>query len=177
MMGSLGRHRDRLARKEEKLVIRARIMPKCCLALAILSIPAVSGLSTPHGNSILRGRVHAMSFSRVHRAVDELYRRSPGIRGYTSPDGLQYSAHARNVVLGDCRRGSPLARTIQELESSKALACLPLIIYYYSYGTHRSVHESVRVARDIYWFAAMELRHPENMVPAMRRYLRAEGVT
>jgi hypothetical protein len=143
----------------------------CLLAVVLLAACGGNG-SEPASTRILDGQAQNVSLPEVRQAIDRLYRDHPGVESFVSRQ-VQYTPKTRDKVLGVCRRGG---REVvpRELESSRVLACAPLIFFFYSYGVRSSAAESVDVARKLYWYAVTHNRRPYDsrriLTPLLRRW-------
>jgi hypothetical protein len=64
----------------------------------------------------------------------------------------------------------------RELESSRVLACAPLLFFFYSYGVRSSAAESVDVARKLHWYAVTHNRRPYDSRRILTLLLRRWGI-
>jgi hypothetical protein len=124
--------------------------------------------------TILAGPVHAITFGGAQAAVLALYRSHPAVKAFTYED-VDYTAGTRDKVLAVCHRGGP-EKSARSLESTRVLACAPLIFFLYSYGRHASVADAVSAARKLYWYAVTSNRAPFEAGPALTRLLLSWGV-
>ena len=131
-------------------------------------------LSTLAG-TILSSSVRTTSFSQVKKAIDELYKRHPGLYQFTYQD-VTYTPSARDEVLDVCREGGGLAKTATAVESSKVLGCAPLIFFFYSYGQKSLAPDSVAVARDLYWYASTQIHGPFDAQSTLGSMLSGWGI-
>jgi hypothetical protein len=123
----------------------------------------------------LTGPVQPTTFVQARDALVALYRSHPAV-SHASFNDVVYPATARDKVLGVCRSGGP-EKSASALESSRVLACAPLIFFFYSYGRHASVPESVAAARTLYWYAVTANRKPFDAAPGLTRLLVSWGVS
>lgn len=104
-----------------------------------------------------------------------LYRSHPGVAKATFND-VDYTSGTRDKVLSVCHTGGP-EKSASALESTRVLACAPLIFFFYSYGRHASVPQAVDVARTLYWYAVTSNRQPYEAGPGLARLLVSWGVS
>ncbi len=124
--------------------------------------------------TILAAPVQVRTFAQVDRAMRHLYRAHPSIATFTVQD-VEYTSKTRDRVLEVCQRGGA-EKTASALESTRVLACAPLIFFFYSYGRMRSVPSSIDVARQLYWYAVAANQRPHDAEPGLRTLLRRWGV-
>ncbi len=153
-----------------------RIM--CIVLLAVFLTGVVgcggskSSSSKPH--TILVAPVQPISFTRVRRAVLELYRAHPDIQSFQVQD-VTYTPKTRDKVLGVCHEGGP-EKSASALESARVLACAPLIFFFYSYGRAASVPAATTVAQQLFWYAVLSNQRPHLAEPGLRTLLTGWGV-
>ncbi len=121
---------------------------------------------------ILDGTVQPTSFEQVTQAIEGLYRDHPAVNSFIV-QGVTYNPETRDKVLKICHEGG-LAGSDVESDAQKALACAPLIFFFYRYGQESAVPESTTVARQLYWFAS--LNTPGEPAQVMTNLLRSWGV-
>jgi hypothetical protein len=114
------------------------------------------------------------TFAQVERAVRHLYRTHPSIVKFMIQD-VEYTPATRDRVLAVCHRGGP-EKTASALESTRVLACAPLIFFFYSYGRARSVAASTTLAQQLYWYAVASNQRPRDAEPGLTTLLRHWGV-
>jgi hypothetical protein len=137
--------------------------------------PSKSPTASTPAPSILTGPVHPTTFGQARTAVVALYRVHPAVSRASFSD-VVYPPAARDKVLRVCHTGGP-EKTSSALESSRVLACAPLIFFFYSYGRHASVPEAVNAARTLYWYAITANRQPFDAGPGLTRLLVNWGVS
>jgi hypothetical protein len=125
--------------------------------------------------TILAAPVQVRTFAQVERAVRHLYRTHPSIVKFMIQD-VEYTPATRDRVLAVCHRGGP-EKTASALESTRVLACAPLIFFFYSYGRDASVPDAVAVARTLYWYAVTANRKPFDAGPGLTRLLVSWGIS
>jgi hypothetical protein len=152
------------------------------LVVAVGALAAFGGLeasSSPttsaRARSILTGPVRPTTFVQARAAVLALYRSHPGV-SRASFNNVDYSGATRNKVLSVCHSGGP-ERSASALESTRVLACAPLIFFFYSYGRRASVPEATDVARTLYRYAVTANREPFDAGPGLTRLLVSWGVS
>ena len=150
--------------------------------MAVAALAAFSGLgasSSPTASvpapSILTGPVQPTTFVQARAAVLSLYRSHPAVSRASFND-VDYTTATRDKVLRVCHSGGP-EKSAGALESSRVLACAPLIFFFYSYGRHSSAPEGVDVARTLYWYAVTANRKPFDAGPGLTRLLVSWGVS
>lgn len=152
------------------------------IVMAVAALAAFSGLgasSSPTASvpapSILTGPVRPTTFVQARAAVLSLYRSHPAVSRASFND-VDYTTATRDKVLRVCHSGGP-EKSAGALESSRVLACAPLIFFFYSYGRHSSTPEGVDVARTLYWYAVTANRKPFDAGPGLTRLLASWGVS
>lgn len=152
------------------------------IVMAVAALAAFSGLgasSSPTASvpapSILTGPVRPTTFVQARAAVLSLYRSHPAVSRASFND-VDYTTATRDKVLRVCHSGGP-EKSAGALESSRVLACAPLIFFFYSYGRHSSAPEGVDVARTLYWYAVTANRKPFDAGPGLTRLLASWGVS
>lgn len=134
---------------------------------------ALAGCGSGSDTTVLGGSAQTPTFADVHAAVIALYRSHPDIARFEA-QAVEYTPRTRDKVMRVCREGGP--ETGRALESSRVLACAPLIFFFYSYGTRRSVPASVDAARTLYWYAVTHNTHPYEARSGLTKLLRGWGV-
>jgi hypothetical protein len=124
--------------------------------------------------SVLGSTARAVTFANLRTAIDRLYAEQPGIRTFVARD-VEYSPKTRDKVLDVCRRGGP-ETDASARESSKIAGCAPLVFFFYSYGHAKSAPQSIDVARQVYWYAATNIRGPFDARTALTTLLRSWGI-
>lgn len=152
------------------------------IVMAVAALAAFSGLgasSSPTASvpapSILTGPVRPTTFVQARAALFALYRSHPAVSRASFND-VDYTTATRDKVLRVCHSGGP-EKSAGALESSRVLACAPLIFFFYSYGRHSSAPEGVDVARTLYWYAVTANRKPFDAGPGLTRLLASWGVS
>jgi hypothetical protein len=112
---------------------------------------------------------------QARTAVLALYRSHPAV-GRASFNDVEYTAATRDKVLGVCHSGGS-EKSASALESTRVLACAPLIYFFYSYGRRASVPGAVDVARTLFWYAVTANRKPFDASPGLTRLLDSWGVS
>jgi hypothetical protein len=138
------------------------------------SAPSAAAPRQDPAPTILAGPVESTTFAQARTAVLALYRSHPTVKTFTYKD-VDYTAATRNKVLAVCHRGGP-EKSARSLESTRVLACAPLIFFYYSYGRQASVADAVNAARKLYWYAVTSNRAPFPAGPGLERLLLSWGV-
>ena len=158
-------------------VLLVTLVAAAVAALVAFGLPGASSSPTESASapSILTGPVRPASFFQAHAAILTLYRSHPAVSRASFND-VEYPAVTREKVLRVCRLGGP-EKSASALESSRILACAPLIFFYYSYGRRASVPEAIDVARTLYWYAATANRKPIDAGPGLERLLASWGVS
>ncbi len=147
----------------------ACVVPSGVVTAPIAPVQPAASLSSA---GILDGTVRPTSFEQVTQAIAELYRDHPAVNSFVV-QGVTYNPETRDKVLKICHEGG-LAGSDVEREAQKALACAPLIFFFYRYGQESAVPESITVARQLYWFAS--LNTPGEPAQVMTNLLRSWGV-
>jgi hypothetical protein len=135
--------------------------------------PAPSAAQAPPA-TILSEPVVPTTFAQVRAAALAVYRSHPAIAKFTAKD-VQYTSKTRNKVLDVCHRGGP-EKSAHSLESTRVLACAPLIYFFYSYGRSASAPDALAAARRLYWYAVTANRKPFQAGPGLSRLLLSWGV-
>jgi hypothetical protein len=112
-----------------------------------------------------------VSLPQVKRGIDDLYRSHPAITSFAVQD-VQYTVQSRDAVLKACSSGDG-GPDSQAVESSRVIACAPLIFFFYSYGTKASASDSVDVAAQLYWYAITHITGPVDAQSALDELLRS----
>ena len=123
---------------------------------------------------MLGSTARAVTFANLRTAIDRLYAEQPGIRTFVARD-VEYSPKTRDKVLDVCRRGGP-ETDASARESSKIAGCAPLVFFFYNNGHVKSVPQSIDVARQVYWYAATNIRGPFDARAALTTLLRSWGI-
>jgi len=110
------------------------------------------------GPGAVFGARQQVSFHEVQQGIAALYRSHPGITSFTAED-VQYTAASRDAVLHACGSAGT-GENPQTAESSRVIACAPLIFFFYSYGTRASIPDSVQVVGRLYWYAVSHITGP-----------------
>lgn len=152
------------------------------MAAAVGALAVLGHASAKHARtasmpapSILTAPVRPATFAQARAAVLALYRSHPGVRE-ASFNNVEYTPATRDKVLRVCHSGGP-EKSASALESTRVLACAPLIFFFYSYGRHAAVPEAVNVARTLYWYAVAANRKPVYAGPGLTRLLVSWGVS
>ncbi len=157
------------------LVLLALSLAACTAApppvLSVFS-GAPAATPTPVPSGIFDAGLQVTTFEQVKQSIDDLYSRHPGINSFIA-NGVTYKPETRDKVLKICHEGG-LAGSDVEREAQKALACAPLIFFFYRYGQESSVPDAMRVARQLYWFASTNTQ--VEPVKVMTDLLRSWGV-
>lgn len=162
--------------------LRTAVLVLALVALAIGALAAFGGTGTSSpptasvpAPSILSAPVQPTTFVQVRAAVLALYRSHPAVSSASFSD-VRYTAATRDKVLSVCHSGGP-EKSGTALESSRVLACAPLIFFFYSYGRHAANPQAVSVARRLYWYAVTANREPVDAGPGLTRLLGSWGVS
>jgi hypothetical protein len=123
---------------------------------------------------VLGSSARAVTFANLRAEIDRLYAQQPGIRSFVTRD-VEYSPKTRDKVLDVCRRGGP-ETDASARESAKIAGCAPLVFFFYNYGHVKSVPQSIDVARQVYWYAATNIRGPFDARAALTTLLRSWGI-
>ena len=115
------------------------------------------------------------TFVQARAAVLAVYQSHPAVSRASFND-VEYSTAARDKVLRVCHAGGAEESAIAR-ESTRVLACAPLIFFFYSYGRHASVPEALDAARTLYWYAVTANREPFDAGPGLNRLLVSWGVS
>jgi hypothetical protein len=165
-----------------RLLLISGVLVVSLIVMAVAALAAFSGLgasSSPTASvpapSILTGPVRPTTFVQARAAVLSLYRSHPAVSRASFND-VDYTTATRDKVLRVCHSGGP-EKSAGALESSRVLACAPLIFFFYSYGRHSSAPEGVDVARTLYWYAVTANRKPFDAGPGLTRLLASWGVS
>ena len=176
MRRSSDAERRRLRPLIMRLLIMSLLLP---LLAACASAPpgliftgAPAATPTPVPSGLFDASFQATSFEQVQQGIDGLYRDHPGINAFIA-NGVTYKPETRDKVLKICHEGG-LAGSDVELAAQKALACAPLIFFFYRYGQEASVPDAMMVARQLYWFASANT--PGEPAQVMTDLLRSWGV-
>jgi len=145
------------------------------LAAALATAVTACGGHKPAAPAgILDAPVQKVGLPEVKRDVSQLYRSHPDVRTFVSRS-VQYTPKTRDKVISVCSKGGPDV-SLRELESSRVLACAPLIFFFYDYGRRSSVPDAVTLSQEIYWYAVSHNRRPYNAQPVLTSLLRTWGV-
>ena len=167
-------------------VVRTRVTVSLCAVFLCLTCVGCGTSSQPHIQkrsaspatrkpvSILSSPVQPTTFARARAAVLALYRTHSAVRTFTARD-VFYTPATRDKVLKVCHEAGP-EKTAQARESSRVLACAPLIFFYYSFGRRAAVPAAIDVARRLYWYAVEANTKPDFSGPVLTRLLRSWGV-
>ena len=124
--------------------------------------------------SVITSARREVTFPALKRTIALLYQHQPTIRTFVAQD-VEYTPKTRDKVLTVCRVGA-LETNKAALESAKIAGCAPLVFFFYKYGQQRSVPESLEVARQVYWYAATNIRGPFSAKKVLTTLLQSWGI-
>jgi len=146
------------------------------LAASLAACGSGGTSAAPPPANVFAGR-HPVSFQKVQREIDGLYRAHPGIASFTVQD-VSYTTASRDTVLRECgtataatAAGGSSAAGSSAAESSQTIACAPLIFFLYRYGKQDGVPAAVAAAGDLYWYAAGHIAGPANAQASLNELL------
>jgi hypothetical protein len=136
--------------------------------------PPSATTTTAVGLSVLGSTARTVTYATLRSAIERLYAEQPGIGTFVIRD-VEYSPKTRDKALDVCRRGGP-ETSASARESLKIAACAPLVFFFYNYGHVKAVPQSIDVARQLYWYAATNIRGPFDARAALTTLLRSWGI-
>ncbi|MGA2011635.1 MAG: hypothetical protein ABSH51_14060, partial [Solirubrobacteraceae bacterium] len=116
----------------------------------------------------------SLPVATLGRDVDRLYDQHPQLASYVV-QSTTYTTRCRHVVFHACTGGGRSA-TSEEIESSRLVACAPLIFYLYSYGTQRRSPQATAIADELFTFVSRDIRGPLDATSELAVLLRAWGI-
>ena len=124
--------------------------------------------------TILATPVQVVSFAAVRQQILSLYRAHPDIQNFQVQD-VTYTPKTRDKVLRVCHEGGP-EKSASALESTRVLACAPLIFFFYKYGRTASIPAATAVAQQLFWYTVVNNERPHLAEPGLRTLLTGWGV-
>jgi hypothetical protein len=109
----------------------------------------------------------------IHSMLVTLYATYPSIESFVVED-VTYTSTSLGVVLGKCTAGG--TGTTAQAQSSRLLACAPLIFFLFSFAEQHHVPAALEVADMIYSYAIMNIGGPDSSVAVLGGALRDWGV-
>ena len=130
--------------------------------------------ASPSSAAAIGSHVSPTTLNQVTSGITALYQQHPDVASFAT-QSVQYSPVTRDKVLAVCSRGGQAADA-QTLESNKVFACGPLIFFFYTYGTQKSVPAAVTVANQLYSYAATNIHGPFDAAATLGSLLRGWGL-
>lgn len=122
----------------------------------------------------MEAQSQAISLSSVEHQITRLYQDHPAVARFTIQD-VSYTSRSRARVLQTCS-GDGRQEPSEAVESSRVLACAPLIYFFFDYGRRAGVGLASALADAIYSYASESIRGPQNTQSMLGSILRSWGV-
>lgn len=113
------------------------------------------------------------TIASVRSAIARLYRGHPGVARFAVQD-VSYSAGSRARVLAACLASD--GRATSAVQTSRLLACAPLVFFYSEYGRRSGIREATAVADSIYTYAATAIHGPLDSEAVIDGVMRGWGL-
>jgi hypothetical protein len=128
--------------------------------------------ASPVGSVTVQSRT--VSLDSVRRQIALLYQKHPAVARFATQD-VSYTPRSRARVLASCS-GDGRQEGSEAVESSRVLACAPLIYFFFSYGRQDGVSEARTLADAIYSYASSSIRGPQDAESMLGSILQGWGV-
>jgi len=151
------------------------LLRRCARRLAVASLLGVLGGCSAEApsNYVLGSQPRSVSAAQLQQNIDALYAQHPAVSSFVS-QSVSYTPQSLAIVVRKCTQ--PGTQSGAEAQSSRLMACAPLIYFFYTFGQQGSVSEAIELADEFYSFAVTDVKGPIDPRAALDKLLSSWGI-